>query len=87
MYWQNELIVAEPRRRKQTARYGGHQNHQLDDISDLDTTSDSDVDEKKLKAARTSRRGKKKDEDFEFDDNAPPPGCYARPECFKVRIS
>lgn len=39
-----------------------------------------------VKAAKGGRKGRggKKDDDFEIEDNIPPPGCYARPECFKV---
>lgn len=83
---QNELIIAEPRRRKQTKRYGGHHNERLEAaISDLESSSDSDEDDRKLKFSRGGKRGsRKRDDDFEVEDNLPPPGCYARPECFKV---
>ncbi|XP_067933470.1 chromodomain-helicase-DNA-binding protein 8-like [Watersipora subatra] len=82
----SDLIIVEPRRRKQTKRFGGHGSAQLEEISDLDTSSDSDADDRKLstKAARGRKSRARKDDDFEIDDNAPPPGCYARPECFKV---
>ena len=86
MCFQSDLIIAEPRRRKQTKRFGGHGSAQLEEISDLDSSSDSDMDERKLplKAAKGRKGRNRKDDDFEIDDNAPPPGCYARPECFKV---
>ena len=86
---QSNLIIAEPRRRKQTTRFGGQQSAaRIDEISDLDTSSDSDAEARggrSAKGVKPGRKGRgKKDDDFEIDDNAPPPGCYTRPECFKV---
>lgn len=56
-------------------------------MSDMDSDSDSDGEGRGRagKAVKPGRKGRgKKDDDFEIDDNAPPPGCYTRPECFKV---
>lgn len=87
---QSNLIIAEPRRRKQTTRFGGQQSAaRIDEISDLDSSasdnSDGEGRGRSAKGLKLGRKGRgKKDDDFEIDDNAPPPGCYTRPECFKV---
>ena len=77
-----------PRQRKQTARYGNQDS--ILDMSELETTSDSDYDEEKesQKLGRGARKGGKrrgrrpKDEDVEGDvDGAQ---GYTRSEFFKV---
>ncbi|KAL3860710.1 hypothetical protein ACJMK2_010796 [Sinanodonta woodiana] len=85
----NELIVEEPRVRKQTARYGNNDN--IVDMSELESSSNSDDEEdssgkKKEKGGRRgrSRRGRRgdMDEDFQADDMCG--NGYGRSELFKV---
>ncbi|KAK3608042.1 hypothetical protein CHS0354_031028 [Potamilus streckersoni] len=85
----NELIVEEPRVRKQTARYGNNDN--IVDMSELESSSNSDDEEdsggrKKEKGGRRgrSRRGRRgdMDEDFQGDDMCG--NGYGRSELFKV---
>lgn len=73
-----------PRQRKQTARYG-NQNAMLDDMSELESSSDSDEDEskKKGKKGKPGRRGRRRN-DEEYDDEDMQPGVYGRAECFRV---
>ena len=54
--FQNDLIVQEPRRRKQTARYGNQD--QIMDMSELET-SDSDYDEEKEMGNQALGRGRR----------------------------
>lgn len=72
-FLQNDLIIDLPRRRKQTARYGGHENM---DLSDLES---SDSDDDGGKGRRKSRRSKKMEEENEEDVD-----YYTRSDCFRV---
>lgn len=89
LFKQKNLIIEEPRQRRQTARYG---NQDLFKVSDIDSDSDyeeSGGEEKKV-VSTGKKRGRKKgsgrrktfDEDFEIDD--PIDGSYSRAELFKV---
>ncbi|CAH1779419.1 unnamed protein product [Owenia fusiformis] len=82
----NELIIEEPRRRKQTARYGNQ--NAMDDMSGLsssnsdseDTDSQANV---KRKPGRPRRNKKHRDDDFNIGEIVQH-GIYSRKECFKV---
>ncbi|XP_050399765.1 chromodomain-helicase-DNA-binding protein 9 isoform X2 [Patella vulgata] len=75
----NDLIIEQPRRRKQTARFGNDDN--VVDMSELESSSDSDDENKSSK--RKSKRGRKKDDDEDFNEDYTGDG-YCRSECFKV---
>lgn len=85
---QNELIIQEPRLRKQTARYGNDETAM--EMSELESSSHSEDDDE---GTGLTRRGKKsskkgrnrnKDEDADFDGEDFYGSGYGRPECFKV---
>ena len=76
--------MKEPRQRKQTTRYGNEDAAM--DISDLESTSDSDDEMKLLKKKRGGkprRSGRGIDADFSLNDNISSAG-YSRSDCFKV---
>lgn len=83
---QNELIIQEPRQRKQTARYGNDDS--MMEISDLDSTSNSDDEDEESRKTRSGikkrgRPGRKRrgsDDDYDADDAE----GYGRSDCFKV---
>lgn len=83
--FQNDLIIEEPRQRRQTTRYGNQDN--VVDMSELETSSDTDDEEGGQ--GRRGRRSKKrrnrdpKDEDFEAPEDGAE-GRYTRAECFRV---
>lgn len=85
-------MIHEPRRRTQIKRYG--HDDALMEISELESTSDSDEDGnigertrgrggKRIKGKqRRSRRGV--DEDFHVDDGIVDYGRWSRSECYKI---
>jgi len=90
-------VLDEPRRRTQIRRYG--QDEAVVDISDLESTSDSDNAENTNNVGdRTRSRGGKKghsgkskrgrrsnlDDDFECNDGIVEYGRWSRSECYKV---
>lgn len=83
---QNELIIQEPRQRKQTARYGNDDS--VMEMSELDSSSNSDDEDEESRKTRSGlkkrgRPGRKRrgsDEDYDADDAE----GYGRSDCFKV---
>lgn len=55
---QNKLIIEQPRRRKQTRRFGGH-TQDLEVVAEIGSDSDSDYDEK-VQSRRQKRKSKNK---------------------------
>jgi chromodomain-helicase-DNA-binding protein 7 len=81
----NELIVKEPRQRKQTSRYGNEEAAL--DMSDLESSSDTDDELKLLRKGRKTRRsGRGQDMDFTPAEDISSAG-YTRNDCFKVEKS
>ncbi|XP_061162484.1 chromodomain-helicase-DNA-binding protein 8-like [Saccostrea echinata] len=86
MKHKNELIIQEPRQRKQTTRYGNDDN--MMEMSDLDSSSNSDDDDDESRKTRSGmkkrgRPGRKRrgsDDDYDADDAE----GYGRSDCFKV---
>lgn len=79
---QNELIIQEPRQRRQTSRYG--KEEAVMDISDLESSSDSEDEMKLLRKGRKTRRsGRGNDDDFTYSEGISSEG-YTRSDCFKV---
>ena len=84
-FLQNDLIIEQPRVRKQTTRFGG-QDAALE-MSDLESSGSDDDDGtgtgkgKKGKGTR-SRKARSREEDFEPGEEIS--GNYLRAECFKV---
>lgn len=88
---QNDLILLQPRHRKKITRFGNQDL--LDDISDLDSTEESDAElaaslehsskKRGRKCAKPIRRMPKKDDDEDFVIDEYGDG-YSRNECFKV---
>ena len=87
MYWlmsrfQNELIIKEPRQRRQTSRYG--KEEAITEISDLDSSTDSEDEMKLLKKGRKLRRSTREfDTDFSYIEGVSSVS-YVRSDCFKV---
>lgn len=80
--FQSELILAEPRQRRQTNRYGNDEG--VMEISDLESSSGSEDEKgnsKKMRKTRSQRRNQ--DEDLDYA-NEIPGDKYDRSECFKV---
>lgn len=91
----NELVIHEPRRRTQIKRYGHDEN--LMDISDLESSSDSEGDPegnvgdrtrggRKTRSGKAGRRGRRSnvDDDFQCDDGVVEYGKWTRSECYKI---
>merc|ERR1712071_352842 len=92
-----ELVLSEPRRRTQIKRYG--QDEGVMDVSDLESTSNSDEEnggvpstrskvagrskDRSRRSLRRSRRGNY-DEDFAPDDGEVDYGSWSKNECFKI---
>jgi hypothetical protein len=87
IYLQNELIIEQPRARRQTTRYG---NQDLLNMSELDTTSESSNDEDgnnekiKGKKGKSGRKKKKLKVDLDAENTPVEDGVYSRGEFFKV---
>lgn len=86
-----ELVLSEPRRRTQIKRYG-HDDSAID-MSELESSSDSDADIEGLPLGMRSRRSKKLKKRLRSDDYLPREGeqrgdivygSWARRECFMV---
>ncbi|XP_070187859.1 chromodomain-helicase-DNA-binding protein 8-like isoform X4 [Littorina saxatilis] len=78
----DELIIQEPRQRRQTSRYG--KEEAIVDISDLESSSDSDDEMKALRRGRKLRKGGRgNDDDFMYNEGVSSEG-YTRSDCFKV---
>ena len=80
---QSELIVDEPRQRRQTNRYGN--DDAAMEISDLESSSGTE-DENGVKVPKTRKsrnRGKNADDDTDYANDIPGEK-YDRCECFKV---
>merc|ERR1712071_424995 len=92
-----ELVLSEPRRRTQIKRYG--QDEGVMDVSELESTSNSDEEnggapstrskvagrskDRGRRSLRRSRRGNY-DEDFAPDDGEVDYGSWSKNECFKI---
>ncbi|XP_056009130.1 chromodomain-helicase-DNA-binding protein 8-like isoform X4 [Ostrea edulis] len=82
----NELIIQEPRQRKQTTRYGNDDG--VMEMSELDSSSNSDDEDDESrktrsgmkKRGRPGRRRRGSDDDYDADDAE----GYGRSDCFKV---
>ncbi|KAK3086718.1 hypothetical protein FSP39_022463 [Pinctada imbricata] len=82
----NELIIEEPRQRKQTARYGN--DDALMEMSELESSSNSDDEDDeeggrgkgKGKKGRKPKKRKGSDDDYASDDGE----GFSRSDCFKV---
>jgi chromodomain-helicase-DNA-binding protein 7 len=85
------LMMSEPRSRKKVTR--GNETLDPSNVSDLDTTSDSDEDESRRgrkKGLRSSRRGRRQDdddEDFMEDDRELEYGEWTKRELFRIEAS
>ena len=86
IHLQKELIIVEPRQRRQTNRYGNDET--VMEISDLESTSGSDNEKDGSATTKQSKKSKKqkktKEEDDEDYANDVPGDKYDRAECFKV---
>lgn len=89
--FQNNLILEEPRQRKQTARYATIQNdNSMVNVSDLESSSESDDDDdtgsvKRFGGKRRKRRTRGGDDgDFDIGMDPLSGDGYGRSECFKV---
>jgi chromodomain-helicase-DNA-binding protein 7 len=88
------LMMVEPRSRKKIQRFGGHDAVDPRDVSDLDSSSDSDEDgvrrgrskSKKL-SATPGRRGRRPfdfDDDYNEDERDVPYGNWTRGELLRI---
>ncbi|KAG8231203.1 hypothetical protein J437_LFUL010900 [Ladona fulva] len=85
----NELVISEPRRRTQIKRYGHDES--MVDMSELDSSSDSDDEAAGRRCQRSSKFGRRPRSLSKYYDGDHIPregeivyGSWARSECFKV---
>jgi chromodomain-helicase-DNA-binding protein 7 len=78
------LMMSEPRSRKKIQRFGGHENLDPRDVSDLDTSSDSDDGGRGRKnGRRRSKRGRRDDDDDYMDEDVEY-GSWTKKELFRI---
>ena len=81
-------MMVEPRSRKKIQRFGGHDNLDPAQCSDLDSSDDSDgggLTGRGKKKGRHSRRGRgEDDEDYMEDEREVEYGMWSKAELFKL---
>ncbi len=83
------LMMSEPRSRKKIQRFGGHESLDPREVSDLDSSSDSDDDlrrgrSRNKKGRRRGRRGFEEDEDYMEDERDVEYGHWSKRELFRI---
>lgn len=83
------LMMVEPRSRKKIQRFGGHDAVDPRDVSDLDSSSDSDEDgvrrgRSKSKKVGRRRRGIDFDDDYMEDERDVPYGSWTKSELLRI---
>lgn len=84
------LMMVEPRSRKKIQRFGGHDAVDPRDVSDLDSSSDSDeegVRRGRSKSKKTGRRGRRTfdfDDDYMEDERDVPYGTWTKSELLRI---
>ena len=82
-----QLMMAEPRSRKKIQRFGGNESLDPRDVSDLDTSSDSDDDLRRGRSKNKKKRGRRgfdDDEDYMEDERDVEYGCWSKRELFRI---
>ena len=80
------LMMVEPRSRKKIQRFGGHENLDPREVSELDSSDDDDHGRGK-KNRRSSRRHHEDDEDYMQDDREVKYGTWSKSELFRLEKS
>ncbi len=88
-FFPRRLMTSEPRSRKKIQRFGGHENLDPRDVSDLDSSSDSDDDlrrgrSRNKRGRRRGRRGLEEDEDYMEDERDVDYGHWSKRELFRI---
>ncbi len=82
------LMMSEPRSRKKIQRFGGHDSLDPRDVSELDSSSDSDDDVRRgrSKKLRSSRKGRRFDDDDDYmeDERDVEYGQWSKRELFRI---
>ena len=84
------LMMVEPRSRKKIQRFGGHDAVDPRDVSDLDSSSDSDeegVRRGRSKSKKMGRRGRRTfdfDDDYMEDERDVPYGTWTKSELLRI---
>ena len=89
-----KLMMAEPRERKKISRFGGNDNLNPENLSELESSSDSDEEGgrggKGKKGTRSSKRGRyrpEEDEDYMEDEREVEYGEWPKHELFRIEKS
>merc|ERR1712223_922791 len=86
------LMMVEPRSRKKIQRFGGHENLDPREVSELDSSSDSDADGEGGRGGRKRRGLRRKrpgsdDEDYMEDERNVEYGTWTKSELFRLEKS
>ena len=83
-------MMVEPRSRKKIQRFGGHESLDPRDVSELDSSDDSDGGGKKGRGSKRNsrRRGRNSDdEDYMEDERDVEYGSWTKQELFRIEKS